>query len=195
MPATATRSTATERREDVVAAAFAAFADTGLDGHLDRGHRARGRDLAAVPLPPLRHQEAALPGRRRALLRRDRGSISRGGRGRVARGGEAPHGRCLLRDDPATAGSCGCRCRPMRLATTRTFGGSSSRALPACPRTSRARPDSTQRRTGALPGPGHVAQRDGFDGRARLRRAAGRPRSGRDAWPASLTRPRPGPFF
>ena len=32
MPATATRSTATERREDVVAAAFAAFADTGLDG-------------------------------------------------------------------------------------------------------------------------------------------------------------------
>ena len=151
MPATATRSTANERREDVVAAAFAAFADTGLDGTRRRTSRAR-RDLAAVPLPALRHQEAALPGCCRALLRPDRGGLSRGSRGRVARRGEAPDGRCyfeMIHDRQKLR----MQMQAYALATTRTSGGSSSRALLACPRTSRARPDS-ERRTGAFPGPG-----------------------------------------
>ena len=38
---------------------------------LDRGHRPAGRHLAALRVPPLRHEEGALPRRGRALLPRD----------------------------------------------------------------------------------------------------------------------------
>ena len=70
----ATRRSAEERREEIVAIAIRHFARGRLQRHLDRGDRARGRHLAAVPVPavPAPSASCSSPARERCYEQRRR---------------------------------------------------------------------------------------------------------------------------
>ena len=162
----------------------------GLRGHVDRGHREAGRDLAALPLPPLRHEEGALHRLRHPLLPRHARALPAGGRGHAGRRGAArDRAPPTWSSSRRTASGCGRRCRAMRRARTRRSARSSARASatssPTPPRLRRRRPESL-----AVLRHGHAPERPRVDAGHRRSRAL----DDRSSSPAAARKSRP-PFF
>ena len=123
------RKTKEERREEILDAALAEFAEHGPPRRLDRRDRPPRGHLAAVRLPALRDEEGAVSGRRRALLPPDARALPAGGRGQAGRGGAARRSaRPTASCSPPTASTCAPRCRPMPPARTRRSARSSATA-------------------------------------------------------------------
>ncbi len=197
--AVAVRHTAEERREEVLHAAVVRFGPTGLHGTSTELIAARRGRLAALPLPPLRHQEGALHGRRGMGLRSH-------GRAMFREAGEAasdPHdafkriGDAYIGPHHATGATWPSSCRPTPPRTTRRSRLSCRRASADWSWRSCATPRPRRDATGSLPRSRHAPQRGRLDGRARRPRPAGRPWCARAASGASRTshREADAPFF
>ena len=144
---------------------------------LDRGDRPPRRHLAAVRLPPLRHEEGALHRRRRrgASARRSRCSSARprasAARRRCDAMGEAYVE--LLRDRPVRPAGADAGLRRLRrpARSARSSGTATATSSP----TSSASPASRRRRSRVLR-QRDAAERLRVDGAARRRRSRGRER-------------------